>query len=171
MCFKRRKFFVDIALTIINLQSIIALSWLNEYTLVDLELNGTDFVNSETSNWTMSSCYPGNGCVNYYNCSGAYLIGGYEILGVTKGQYFQRIYTGLSNHNQINMQIAIYAIDSWDGGNDHFDFNFDGTSYYGRNPVWQTDMTNNLCGDPTYPDLPIRATLSGPHTGQLSHFR
>jgi len=88
----------------------------------------------EAADWSLSS-YVSPG-VKSYKCGAYVLLGGYNILGGSGmtgsnayyGQYFSRTYNSLPIHNQIYIQILFYAIDSWDGGTDHFSIGIDNNS-------------------------------------------
>ena len=40
-------------------------------------------------------------------------MGGYNVLRGQHGQYFEKTYTGLPSHNQMNLVYTVMAIDSW----------------------------------------------------------
>ena len=69
-------------------------------------------------------------------CGDTYLLGGFQVLGQpNQGQlsdYYQRVYTNLPPHTMIRFTITVWAIDSWDpGNNDGFYLTFDKTTVDG----------------------------------------
>ena len=87
--------------------------------------------NSEANAWTASSLVTVG--VKTCNCAGTYVLRGCNILGGSKGEYFQRYYTGLPTpHNLMVVSFLFYQMDSWDGSciDDHFEISFEGTAHY-----------------------------------------
>lgn len=91
-------------------------------------------------------------------CWDNYIVGGYCILGGSGlsgagryyGQYFYRTYSPLPTHNQVNVKVRVYTVDSWDGTgtDDHFEIGIDGNNIYafrmnGFDPTW---ANTDLCG-------------------------
>ncbi len=115
--------------------------------IYDLEDNTSQAtLTAEAGPWYLS-LYKNAG-VKVYLCAGYYLLGSYCILGGSGttgstpyyGQYFRRTYTPPVAHNQINIQMRVYTIDSWDGPgtDDHFEIGIDGTALY----AWRIDPFN-----------------------------
>ena len=86
-------------------------------------------------------------------CSGTYILGGYNILGPrgrsTMGQYFKKSYTGLKSHNMIYFSFTLYEIDSWDT-NDYLNIVFDARTFN----TWKQSFkdwsySTNTCGSST----------------------
>ena len=115
---------------------------------------------AEAAEWTLSSYVtPG---VEAYKCGTYVLLGGYNILGgngptgtnAYYGQYFARTYDSLPIHNQIYIQILFYAIDSWDGGTDHFNIGIDNNSIFGWTLSKQPAYSSYTCGKSIDPEIP-----------------
>jgi len=78
---------------------------------------GDDF-KQETDAWGHSGLNSGQKI--YTQCDGIWLLGGHYVLfgniispKGTQGKYFERKYTGLGNHNQLNLTYFFFPIDSW----------------------------------------------------------
>jgi len=110
-------------------------------TIYDLEDNTSQAaLTAEAGPWYLSLERTSEVKVSY--CAGYYLLGGYCILGgfgtmggysTYSGQYFKRTYAPPVAHNQINIQMRVYTVDSWDGGDtydDHFEIGIDGVNTY-----------------------------------------
>ena len=120
--------------------------------LYDLEGSGTDFT-ALANLWTISSLKNSNKRV--YTCAGTDLLGGYNIMGGTSGQYLKRTYTGLPAHNQISLVFTFWPIDSWDkGDNDHINVAIDDIQVTGWAISFNTATASPTCGNTQYDDLP-----------------
>lgn len=133
----------------------------------------------EAAPWVLSLYNTPGVKVSY--CAGYYLLGGPCVLGGTLttgatpyyGQYFKRTYVPPVAHNQINLQMRVYTMDSWDGStaDDHFEIGIDGVNIYawriyGFNGIY---ANTDICGDPTYKDFPpFTVYMSYPHTSTTS---
>jgi len=134
---------------------------------------------AEATPWDLS-LYNTTG-VKVYDCSGYLLLGGYNILGGSGitgptpyyGQYFKRTYIPPVAHNQINIQMRVYTIDSWDGNtnDDHFEIGIDGANTYAwrMNGFDPTYANTNICGNLSFKDFsPFTVYMSYPHTSMTS---
>jgi len=132
-------------------------SWRSSWELWDLEANDASFIN-EANAWSASS-YVTPGVISS-KCGDDYLLGGYNVLGGTKGQYFERTFTGLPPHNQLNLSYIIYPLDSWDSNdNDHYEIYVDG--YYQIGWVLAAgSYGQSTCGSDTWKDFPPVLAIS-----------
>ena len=120
--------------------------------LYDLEGSGTDFT-ALANLWTVSSLRNSNKRV--YTCAGNDLLGGYNIMGGSRGQYLERTYTDLPAHNQIHLTFTLYALDSWDEStDDHFNVKIGDTEVTGWTLDFQESAKSKLCGDSDWKDIP-----------------
>ncbi len=82
-------------------------------------------------------------------------VGGY------KGQYWERTYTDLPAHNQLNLTFNVWAIDSWDrGSGDHFEVYVDGVIQKAWSFQWSTDGFVAKCGSSGWGELPPVLAIS-----------
>lgn len=77
-------------------------------------------------------------------------------LGGTKNQYWERTYTGLPAHNQLNLTYNVWAIDSWDGSSagDHYEVYVDGYAQKAWSFTWSTDGFVATCGSTGWGEFP-----------------
>jgi len=148
-------------------------------TIYDLEFKASDSFGVEVSHWTCSAC---DNTINpmYTLCASDYILGGYSgynilTMSATGGNYFQRIYTNVPAHNQINFRITVYAIDTWDGvtQSDNFAIKFDSTQVPGINIQNFNPTVNNnpvptlvsYCGTTALDHPPFQYYITVPHSG------
>ena len=108
-----------------------------------------------------------NNAVKTYECAGDILLGGYGVLYKGKGNYWERQYTGLPDHNQIGFNFKFYPIDGWDGDTDTFQISFDqiildGIPIKARNS--SVDIFERCGADYRVDYPPFIVQISVPHT-------
>ena len=144
-------------------------------TLYDLESSDNAGFLAEAASWDLSLYRTAGYKVTF--CWDNYILGGYCVLGGSGtsgagryyGQYFYKQYNSLPGHNQVNIRMRVYAIDSWDGTtvDDHFEIGVDSNNVYafrmnGFDPVW---ANQEYCGTTTWKDFPpFTVYMSYPHT-------
>ena len=138
-------------------------------TISDLSSSTSDIFSAEVKLWTASSLKSKDQLLS--TCGDFLLLGGYNILANTLGssgtggQFFNRIYGDLPNHQMIYFTFTIFDVDSLDP-NDFFEIYFDTRNFTSGWQDWRTwgGATNNYCGVSTYPDL-----LNKKAFGKVSH--
>jgi len=87
--------------------------------LWDLESNDEAGFLEEVNHWHCTNLI--DPAIKWSVCNGSYIMGGYNIMRGTRtikellhyGYYWERNYTGLPAHNQVNLTFTIFPIDSW----------------------------------------------------------
>jgi len=161
-----------LAILIIRISFSFCFHWKSATELWDLEFTGAAFLN-EIASWAASNLMtPG---VKHLQCGSIWMMGGYNILGGTLNEYFERTYTGLPAHNQLELNFVFFAIDSWDGINqaqdDYIQVSVDGFLM----DTWRLSMTDTSsyispwCGGSSFSDFPpIQAYSTFIHSSTTS---
>jgi len=144
-----------------NIQLAFCYGWRSNWELWDLEFND-ERLKDEAKAWSATLLVtPG---VITSKCGDDYLLGGYNVLGGTKGNYFERIYTGLPPHNQLNLTYIIFPIDSWDT-TDWYEVHVDGYPQV----AWTLSAGSygqSTCGSDTWKEFPpVQAVSTFVHSG------
>jgi len=149
--------FVTVMLS--NLQIASCYGWKSDSELWDLEYNDARFID-EVNAWTAKSLVKAG--LKHSICGNDYLMGGYNILGGTKDQYFERTFTGLPPHNQLNLRYLVYPIDSWDGtsADDHYEVYVDDVFQRGWRFSAFTGYTVAKCGSGGWGEYPAVLAIS-----------
>jgi len=136
-----------------NIQIASCFSWHSSWELWDLESNNASFID-EVNAWSATALVKAG--VKHSLCGSTYLMGGYNVLSGTKNQYFERTYTGLPPHNQLNLTYFVYPIDSWDGStaDDHYRVYVDDYTQIGWRFSHTTVYGKATCGNSGWPDYP-----------------
>ena len=135
------------------------------FEIRDLYTNDDTFI-TDSDQWSATALRNG---VIYSVCGGTYLMGGDDVLGEpdsdwgVQGQYFERVYNDLPDHNIIYYTISLWLLDSWDSiPPDYFQLEFDSFLVEG----WGVGLEYfevNSCGR-DWPDLANMKIF-----GQVSH--
>lgn len=163
--------FMVVTVMMSNLNTVSCYGWKSDWELWDLEYNDAQFI-SEVNAWSATQLITSG--VKYSLCSGTYLMGGYNILGGAKNQYFERTYTGLPPHNQLNLTYMVYAIDSWDGSvvDDHYEVQVDDYTQRAWNFSHATGYAIATCGSSNWPEFPpVLAISTFVHSGSTVRIR
>ena len=104
---------------------------------------------------------------SYFSCSNLFL-------GGTKNQYWERTYTGLPAHNQLNLTYTVYVIDSWDGASvdDHYEIQVDDYLQRGWSFSGFTNYGVATCGSGNWGEYPpVIAISTFVHSGSSVRIR
>ena len=93
------------------------------YEVIELNTTVPAAFIQDTTYWTASSLVSSS--ILYYPCGSYYLLGGYNVLGIGRDNYFQRIYSGLNSHTMVRFSLTAFFLDSWDTPWDGFLLSFD----------------------------------------------
>jgi len=150
--------------------------------ITDLESTDSTGFNAEASSWTVSDAW--NGFVYqtkaHNGFSAMYIVGGPESLGglftLSPGQYFQRIYTGISDHTFVDFTATFWFLDQAWGNQVIVKLYFDGTVIDGpyirsiNDMTMQSGGSDNTAG--TGRDLGFDHVYAGvAHTGSTLTLR
>ncbi len=138
--------------------------------------------------WHIDSWNPGSTSNLGWNCVGCggsspwltscgtnlTMLGGYGICG--SGCYFEKTFTGLPPHSEVYVEVAYYAIDSWDHnnccGHDYLEIRLDGVAQARCYPAASNGeegaqrLTNaSVCGSSAWQDIgALECTAYTSHT-------
>jgi hypothetical protein len=158
-------------LVLSNLEPATCYGWKSVSELWDLEYNGDQLV-AEVDAWSATLLI--NPKIKTYNCGGTYVMGGFNVLGGTKNQYWERTYTGLPAHNQLDLTYTVYAIDSWDGtgADDHYEVSVDDYTQRGWRFSSFTGLSQPVCGSGSWGEYPpVLAISTFIHSGSTVRIR